>query len=74
MGRLFVDALAINKNSTDAKKLTLQDGMANGDYADVVFDVMKNRSPNEGTLTVYEVNDYLDLIGKHFRNNQRESM
>lgn len=74
LGRLYVKALAINENSDDAKKLLLHDGLSGGDYADVVHNVMKRRSPQIGTLKVYDVNRYLDLMGDHFRNNERSSM
>lgn len=73
LGRLYVKALAINENSADAKRLLLHDGLSGGDYADVVYSVMKRRSPETGTLKVYNVNKYLDLMGDHFRNNERSS-
>lgn len=72
LGRLFVKALAINPNSDHANKLTNLQGNST-DYGDIVYDVMRNRSPAEGTLTVYEVNKYLDLIGEHFKDNERSS-
>lgn len=74
LGKLFVKALAINENSDDAKKLTFEQH-TDGNYAnfgDVVFEVMKNRSAEKGTLRIVEVNKYLDLIGDHFKNNQRK--
>lgn len=70
LGRLFVKALAINPKSETALKLTNAHGNS-ADFADIVFDVMKSRSPDIGTLTVYEVNRYLDLIADHFRHNER---
>lgn len=73
LGRLYVKALAINENSVDAKKLLLEDGLKGCDYGEVVFNVMKRRSPEIGTLKVYDVNKSLDLIGDHFRNNTRSS-
>lgn len=73
LGRLYVKALAINEISNDGKKLLLHDGLKAGDYGDIVFDVMKRRSPETGTLKVYDMNKYLDLIGDHFRNNERAS-
>lgn len=70
MGRLFVKALAINPKSDTAVKLTNLHGNS-ADYGDIVFDVMKSRSPEVGTLTVYEVNSYLDMIADHFQHNER---
>lgn len=72
LGRLFVQALAISDKSDDARKLTNLKGVT-ADYGDLVYEVMKFRSPQEGDLTVYEVNKYLDLIAEHFDENQRNS-
>lgn len=72
MGQLFVKALAINAKSDTANKLTNLQGNTT-DYGDIVFEVMKSRSPENGTLTVYEVNKYLDLIAEHFKHNERRS-
>lgn len=74
LGRLLVKALAITQDSADGRKLTLQ-GL-NGDaldYGNVVYNVMINRSPAQSSLTVYEVNKYLDLIADHFKQNERSS-
>lgn len=72
LGNLFVKALAINANSDDGKKLTLQTKTGD-DYGTVVYNVMKDRSPQESTLVVYEVDRYLELIANHFKENQRSS-
>lgn len=71
-GRLFVRALAINNASSTAAKLTNLQGNTT-DYGDIVYEVMRNRSPENGSLTVFEVNKYLDLIAEHFKQNQRSS-
>lgn len=65
-------ALAINAKGETAKKMTKLEGNSS-DYGDIIYDVMKNRSPEFGTLTVYEVNEYLDLIADHFQDNERSS-
>lgn len=70
LGRLYVKALAINAKSETALKLTNLQGNTS-DYGDIVYEVMKNRSPETGSLTVYEVNNYLDLIADHFKQNER---
>lgn len=73
LGKLFIKALAISPNSEDAKKLTFE--LKNSDhldYGDVVYDVMKTRSPPTGTLSIAQVNQYLDLIGEHFKNGERQ--
>lgn len=73
LGKLFVQALALNaKTSADAQKLTNLKGK-DTNYGDIVYEVMLNRSPETGTLTVYEVNKYLDLIAEHFEENERRS-
>lgn len=72
LGRLFVKALAVNPKSDDAIKLTNLQGCT-ADYGDVVFEVMKKRAPENGTLTVYEVNMYLDMIAEHFKQNEQGS-
>lgn len=70
LGKQFVQALGINSKSQTAKRLTDLNGVTT-DYGDIVFDVMKDRSPAKGTLSVYEVNKYLDLIADHFKDNER---
>lgn len=72
LGNLFVKALAINSNSEDGKKLTLKT-VTGDDYGTVVYNVMKDRSPQRSTLMVYEVDHYLELIANHFKDNQRSS-
>lgn len=61
LGNLYVKALAINKHSSDGRKLNGEDVPKKGDFADVVFDVMKDRQP-QGTLTIYDVNKCLDSM------------
>lgn len=70
LGRLYVKAIAVNPKSQTALKLTNLQGNT-ADYGDIVCEVMKNRSPDVGKLTVYEVNKYLDLIADHFKQNER---
>lgn len=75
LGKLFVKALAINPKSDAGQKLLAQQGMTGkcSDFGDIVFEVMSTRSPPEGSLTVFEVNGYLDLISDHFKQNERRS-
>lgn len=72
LGQLYVRALSISPKSETAKKLTNLQGNATN-YGDIVFDFMKSRSPEIGKLSVYEVNQYLDLIAEHFAQNERHS-
>lgn len=75
MGKLYVRVLAVDPNGDVAKKLTTIQGLSKHylDYADVVYDVMKNRCSNEGTLTVYDVNEHLNEIAICYQNNRRKS-
>lgn len=76
LGKYFVKGLAIPESSADAKKLMAQQGMTSRckDYAEIVFEVMKGRSPEMGSLDVFEVNQYLDMIASHYKNNERKSV
>lgn len=69
---MFVKAEGLNPKSATAIKLTNLQG-STSNYGDIVAEVMKNRSPEKGTLTVHEVNKYLDLIADHFKQNERSS-
>lgn len=72
LGKLFIKALAIGPTSDAAKKLTFEVTSRNHtDFGDIVYDVMRKRSPNKGSLSVAQVNQYLDLIGDHFKSGER---
>lgn len=73
LGRLFVKALAVHPKSETANKLMNLKG-STADYGDIVYEVMAARSPETGTLTVYEVNKYLDMISDHFEKNERKGV
>lgn len=74
LGQLIVNVLAINKNSDDGKKLTLKGLNGDGlDYGEIVYKVMESRCPETSTLTVFELNNYLDLMTVHFKENERNS-
>lgn len=75
LGKLYVQALAINPKSDAGRKLLAQQGLTGkcDDFGDIVYEVMINRSPAEGSLSVYKVNEYLDLISDHFKQNERKS-
>lgn len=61
MGDLLVKALAISEHSSTGRLLTGAEVSPKGDFGDVVFNVMKDRKA-DGTLTIYEVNECLDIL------------
>lgn len=73
LGQLYIEALRMYEKSKAAMALKNCDEIAvkGADYGDIVYEVMKNRSPETGVLTVYEVNKYLDLIVEHFKQKER---
>lgn len=82
IGKLFVRILAIDANSEIAKRLTQKDvstgniaseSKNNSDYADMVYQIIKNRVHETGTKTVFEVNHYLNNIAECYQSNKRAS-
>lgn len=78
MGKLFVRILSIDPNGEVAKRLTLRTtssgGSGNRDYADIVYEVMKTRAiPIDTTLTIFDVNQRLDIISACYQSNARAS-
>lgn len=71
MGQIYVRILGVHAKSDVAKRLTAK--CSNKDYPNVMFDVMKNRCCQVGTLTVHDVNKHLDTIASCFKNNERKS-
>lgn len=64
MSQLYVKCFGFTSASREAKSLTTQKGFNNttADYADVVFNVIKDRCPGKCTISVFEMNEYLDRI------------
>lgn len=65
LARLYIDVLAISKDSPDAQKLlhykTPQVAQA-GDFASVAYLVLRQRCPSRGTLSLADVNRLLDDV------------
>lgn len=67
LAKLYIDALGLPKKGPEANKLlnyrapTTSQGDA-GDFASVAYFVIKKRCTSQGTLTVKEVNDFLDSV------------
>lgn len=67
LARLYIQVLALGKDSPDAQKLLNYKApkvarAEAGDFASVAYIVLKNRCPNKGALTVADVNRCLDEI------------
>lgn len=67
LAKLYIDVLGLPKNGPEANKLlnyrapTTSQGDA-GDFASVAYFVLKKRCTSQGTLSVKEVNDFLDSV------------
>lgn len=67
LAKLYIDVLGLPKNGPEANKLlnyrapTTSQGEA-GDFASVAYFVLKKRCTSQGSLTVKEVNDFLDSV------------
>lgn len=66
MGQLYIRAFGFSPNSTEAKCLTTSKGFTAGgkaeDYAEVVYKVIKDRCSKTSTLSISDLNEYLDTI------------
>ena len=75
---LYIRILCLNKNSDEAKKLSAYDLSTEGttksgaaDLGDKIYELMKGRAKETGTLTVFDVNQHLSAISQHFKDNNR---
>lgn len=69
LAKALCEALCIGVNSEDGKKLInyrtpLHMKSSDGDFASVAFFVLKTRCPESNTMTVHEVNHYLNVISE----------
>ncbi|GIZ01999.1 hypothetical protein CEXT_814261 [Caerostris extrusa] len=77
LAKLFIEIFCLNKNGTDAQKLLNYRSPKSasneaGDFASVAYFVLKNRSPETGSLTVHDINHYLDNIAtNHAEKKER---
>lgn len=65
MGQLYIRAFRFNPNSTEAKYFTTSKGFSGGkakDFAEVVYNLIKEWSSKESTLSISDLNEYLDAI------------
>ncbi|GBN59991.1 DNA ligase 4 [Araneus ventricosus] len=79
LAKLLIEIFCLDKNSVDAQKLLnyRSPKSANaeaGDFASVAYFVLKNRSPENGTLTVYDINYYLDSIAANHADKNKDEL
>lgn len=77
LAKLYIDVLGLPKNGPEANKLlnyrapTTSQGDA-GDFASVAYFVLKKRCTSQGTLTIKEVNDFLDSVAINNGNKKKD--
>ena len=69
IAKLYVDALAIDKNSDDGQRLLnyrvpTSNHPNSGDFGTAVYLSLKDRSRDKSNITVAQVNDYLDKLAQ----------
>ncbi|CAL1282897.1 unnamed protein product [Larinioides sclopetarius] len=79
LAKLLIEIFCLDKNSVDAQKLLnyRSPKSANseaGDFASVAYFALKNRSPEKGTLTVYDINYYLDSIAANHADKNKDEL
>ncbi|KAG8188782.1 hypothetical protein JTE90_009176 [Oedothorax gibbosus] len=79
LAKLLIEIFCLDKKSTDALKLLnyRSPKSANaeaGDFASVAYFVLKNRSPENGSMTVYDVNHYLDNIAESHAGKNKDEL
>ncbi|XP_064490399.1 DNA ligase 4-like [Ornithodoros turicata] len=79
LARLYIQVLALGKDSADAQKLLNYKApkvarAEAGDFASVAYVVLKNRCPIKGSLTVSDVNRYLDEISNVSSERNKEDV
>ncbi|GIX83138.1 DNA ligase 4 [Caerostris darwini] len=79
LAKLFIEIFCLNKNGTDAQKLLNYRSPKSasdeaGDFASVAYFVLKNRSPETGSLTVHDINHYLDNIATNHAEKKKDEL
>ncbi|GAB1599803.1 DNA ligase 4-like [Argonauta hians] len=74
--KLLIDVLCLSKSSPDAAKLlnfnTKKESGADNDFATIAYYVLKNRCPENGNLSISDVNKCLDDIAVSNTNKKKE--
>ncbi|XP_037325990.2 DNA ligase 4 isoform X2 [Pungitius pungitius] len=77
LAKLYIDVLGLPKNGPEANKLlnyrapTTSQGEA-GDFAGMAYFVLKKRCTSPGTLSIKEVNDFLDSVAINNAGKQKD--
>ncbi|KAM8904251.1 DNA ligase 4 isoform 1-T2 [Spinachia spinachia] len=77
LAKLYIDVLGLPKNGPEANKLlnyrtpTTSQGEA-GDFAGMAYFVLKKRCASPGTLSIKEVNDFLDSVAINNAGKQKD--
>eukprot|EP00731_Ephydatia_muelleri_P033438 Em0029g44a len=79
LAKHYIEVLNISKESIDAQKLLHYRAPQiakeeAGDFADVAYFVLKSRCPEKGSLTVAQVNQYLDDLANGNTSKDRAGM
>ncbi|XP_035224665.1 DNA ligase 4-like [Stegodyphus dumicola] len=79
LAKLLIEIFCLDKNGVDAKKLINYRSPKSahaeaGDFASVAYFVLKNRSPEKGTLTIHDINYYLDSIASNSAAKMKDEM
>eukprot|EP00731_Ephydatia_muelleri_P033435 Em0029g41a len=79
LAKHYIEVLNISKESTDAQKLLHYRAPQiakeeAGDFADVAYFVLKSRCQEKGSLTVAQVNQYLDDLANGNTSKDRTGM
>ncbi|CAM1297752.1 LIG4 (predicted) [Pycnogonum litorale] len=70
LAKIYIEILNLNKERRDAQSLLNFRAPKNakadaGDFASVAYNVLRNRCPDTGKLTIEDVNDHLDKVSFH---------
>ncbi|TRY75941.1 hypothetical protein DNTS_033501 [Danionella cerebrum] len=79
LAKLYIEVLGLPKNGPEANKLlnyrapTTTQGEA-GDFALTAYFVLKKRCTSQGTLSIKEVNDFLDSVAVNNASKQKDQV
>ncbi|XP_077585084.1 DNA ligase 4 [Stigmatopora nigra] len=77
LAKLYIDVLCLPQNGPEANKLlnyrapTTSQGES-GDFAGMAYFVLKKRCNSQGTLSIKEVNDFLDSVAINNANKKKD--
>eukprot|EP00111_Clytia_hemisphaerica_P007155 TCONS_00020786-protein len=78
LAKYYIEALGLSKDSTDAKKLLNYRAPNSakqeaGDFASVAFVILKSRCPEQGSMTIENINNALDSIAQANVEKERDT-